>query len=132
MLTKGEDFDRVTGLLDRAGTPLEIAPQPRRAYYFYRLKDDRPVAFCVANACGPQSVETLKPDGSHQKWESRWVGDLLEFYPPCDTEIDHVTACGIFWAYDKRLQVGEAMPREELERRAMNMRKSIIVPGCDA
>lgn len=128
--TKGDDFNRETGLLDAAGQILKVSPgtEPKRARYFYRLTDDRPVEFCVANACGPQSVETIRHDGTHLKWESYWEGDLLVFYPPEPVEIDHINTFGMGWAYDKRLQVGEPCPREEMERLSLRNRVSIVVP----
>lgn len=121
--TKGEDFDRETGLLSKDGSPLDLVRSPERARYFYRLKDDRITEFCIENANGPQSVETLSPDGNHRKWGSYWEGDLLVFYPPDGADIAH----GIFWAYDKRLQVGEPCDRKELERLALRMRSSCVV-----
>lgn len=124
-LTKGDDFNRITGLLDReTGKPLRLLRQPKIARYFYRLKDDRMVTFCVENACGPQSVETISRDGLHRKWQSYWEGDLLVFYPPDGADISE----GIFWAYDKRLQVAVEYPRAELEKKALGMRASIVVP----
>ena len=126
-LTKGENFNRITGLLD----PATLRPQvirgvePNRARYFYRLRDDRLTEFCVENAHGPQSLETISRDGAHRNWHSYWEGDLLVFYPPDGADVSE----GVFWAYDKRLQVGEPCPREELERRALQMRVSVVVPS---
>lgn len=123
MRTKGADFDRETGLLTPEGNPLRIGGEPSKARYFYRLRDDRLTEFCVQNARGPQSVETLSPDGNHKKWQSYWEDDLLVFYPPDGADITH----GIFWAYDKRLQVGEPCERKDLERLALRMRTSCVV-----
>lgn len=101
---------------------------PRRAFYFYRLRDDHLVSeFCVANHGDPnQYVETLAPDGTAQRWARREEGDLLVFSPPDG----YAGAQGLLWAYDKRLQLGRPMPRPMLERLALNMRKSVIVPGA--
>jgi len=128
-LTKGEDFNRITGLIDeRSGKVLELIPDPKIARYFYRLKDDRMVTFCVENASGPQSVETISRDGQHRKWQSYFEGDLLVFYPPDGADISE----GVFWAYDKRLQIAVEYPRAELERKALGMRASILVPRMPA
>lgn len=100
-----------------------LAPeQPRIAWYFYRLKDDDFVSeFCVANSADPdQSVHTLAPDGTKQPWEKRQEGDLTVFRPPDGYQGDQ----GLLWAYDRRLQLGEAMPRKELERYALRFRVS--------
>lgn len=96
------------------------------ARYFYVLKDDHIVSkFCVEGATDPgQFVETLAPDGTPQRWAKRWEGDLLCFYPPDG----YSGAQGMIWAYDRRLQSAEPMPRRLLERRALNMRFSITVP----
>lgn len=123
MLTKGDDFDRTKGLLAEDGSPLELTRSPARAKYFYRLRDDRITEFCVENACGPQSVESLSPDGQHRKWQSYWEGDLLVFYSPYHEDSEN----GIFWAYDKRLQIGEPCDRRDLEKLAMRMRVSCVV-----
>lgn len=137
-LTKGDPFNVETGLLDANGKPLVIPAQPNRARYFYRLRDDRPIEFCIQNAQGPQTVKTLKYDTVNQKplghldWQSYWEGDLLVFYPPESVEIDHIKTHGMFWGYDWRLQIGEPCPRHELERLALNNRVSIIVPSRDA
>lgn len=98
---------------------------PRTAWYFYRLKDDDFVReFCVANARDPnQTVETLAPDGTHQKWARRHEGDLLVFTPPDGYAGDQ----GLLWAYDRRLQVGEPMPREQLEKLALDSRVSVVM-----
>lgn len=95
---------------------------PQQAYYFYLLQDDDFVKeFCVANSGDPhQTVATLAPDGTWQYWKSRAEGDLLVFHPPDGYTGDE----GLLWAYDKRLQRGEPMPRAELERRALAMRVS--------
>ena len=95
---------------------------PRIAYYFYRLRDDHIVSeFCVANAGDPrQAVETLAPDGTPQRWQQRHEGDLLVFTSPDGYAGDQ----GILWLYDRRLQLGQPMPREELERQALRMRVS--------
>ena len=128
-LTKGEDFNRVTGLRDQTGHVQQIiGVAPKRARYFYRLRDDRLTEFCVENACGPQSVETIARDGQHRKWQSYWEGDLLVFYPPDGADISE----GVFWAYDKRLQIAVEYPRAELERKALGMRASILVPRIPA
>ncbi len=126
-LTKGEDFNRTTGLIDPATSKPQVirGAVPNRARYFYRLRDDRLTEFCVENARGPQSLETISHDGEHRKWHSYWEGDLLVFYPPDGADVSD----GVFWAYDKRLQIGEPYPREELERRALRMRVSMVVPS---
>src|SRR4051812_47720375 len=94
-------------------------------YYFYRLKrDDYVREFCVANARDPhQSVSTFAPDGTVQFWPAHADGDLLVFTPPDGYAGDQ----GLLWCYDRRFQLGEAMPYEELERRALNERKSLVV-----
>lgn len=115
---RGVDFDR-SGLTDIGDVD---APGPSAARYFYLLRrDDFMAEFCVAGAVGPQSVETLAPDGTYQKWPSLWRGDLLVFRPPDGYSGNQ----GLLWSYDRRLQVGEAMPRAELERRALGMRASV-------
>lgn len=100
---------------------------PRTAFYFYRLRaDDYVSEFCVANHGDPdQYVETLAPDGTTQRWRKREEGDLLVFTPPDGYAGDQ----GMIWAYDRRLQRGESMPRVMLERLALRMRVSINVPG---
>lgn len=101
--------------------------EPPIARYYYVLKDDHIVEeFCVAVDGGDpnQYVETLAPDGTAQRWTRRTRGDLLVFLPPDG----YSGAQGMLWVYDKRLQSGQAMPRAELERRALNMRISIQVP----
>lgn len=97
----------------------------RQAFYFYRLRDDDFVnEFCVANSGDPnQYVETLAPDGTPQRWRQRHEVDLVIFTPPDGYDGNQ----GLLWAYDKRLQVGEPMPREMLERQALRMRKSLVM-----
>lgn len=94
----------------------------KRAYYFYRLKTDDFVSeFCVANSGDPnQCVETLAPDGTKQRWKKHSEGDLVIFTPPDG----YAGGQGLLWFYDRRLQIGEAAPREELERLALRMRVS--------
>jgi hypothetical protein len=96
---------------------------PATAWYFYRLREDDFVAeFCVAGASDPtQYVETLAPDGTCQRWARREEGDLLVFRPPDG----YSGAQGLIWAYNRRLQRGQAMPYAELERRALGMRVSV-------
>jgi hypothetical protein len=96
----------------------------RKALYFYRLADDDFVReFCVAGATDPhQTVRTLAPDGSEQRWDRREEGDLLVFRAPDG----YAGSQPLLWAYDRRLQLGEAMPRRELESRALN-RISVVV-----
>ena len=100
---------------------LSGAPEPATAHYFYRLKaDDFVSEFCVAGAVGPNTVHTLAPDGSEQPWARREEGDLLVFRPPDG----YAGGQGLLWAYDRRLQRGEAMPRPLLERYALRCRVS--------
>lgn len=96
---------------------------PRPAYYHYRLRQDIVVsAFCVAGASDPdQYVETLAPDGTKQRWAKRSEGDLLVFVPPDG----YAGRQPLLWMYDKRLQRGEAMPQELLERYALGCRVSV-------
>lgn len=100
---------------------------PRTAHYFYRLKDDDFVSeFCVANSADPgQYVETLAPDGTAQRWDRRDEGDLAVFRPPDG----YSGSQGVLWAYDRRLQRGEAMPRVQLERLALRCRVSVVAPA---
>jgi hypothetical protein len=94
---------------------------PQQAFYFYRLRDNQITEFCVANARDPkQYVESKAPDGSTQLWESRWEGDLLVFHCPDG----HNPGDGLLWFYDRRIQIGQAMPLEELERQALRCRVS--------
>lgn len=95
---------------------------PETAYYFFRIRDNEVVKeFCVANAKDPnQYVESTAPDGSKQRWDKRWDCDLLVFHPP-DGYSDFQP---LGWVYDKRLQNGEPVPQEEMERLATNMRVS--------
>lgn len=95
------------------------------ARYFYRLRDDHIVReFCVEGATDPwQSVETLAPDGTLQRWHRRMEGDLMVFHPPDG----YVGEQGLLWSYDRDLQEAEPMPRDLLERRALNMRVSVVV-----
>lgn len=104
---------------------LRLGRPPRVAYYFYRLKDDDIVSeFCVANAADPhQYVSTLALDGTEQLWQRRDEGDLVIFRPPDG----YLGSQGLLWAYDRRLQVGEAMPRAELERYALRHRVSVVM-----
>ena len=97
--------------------------QPRTAHYFYRLKDDNLVSqFCVANSGDPnQWVETMAPDGTMQRWQKREEGDLVVFYPPDALASQQV----IGWAYNRDLQIGKPMPREELEKLALHHRVSV-------
>lgn len=92
--------------------------------YFYRLKDDDLIGeFCVANAADPdQEVETINPDGTMEKWEKRQEGDLLVFRPPSG-----YSGGPVCWMYNRNLQIGVAMPREELERQALRCRRSTVV-----
>jgi hypothetical protein len=94
---------------------------PETAWYFYRLNDCNVFGqFCVANAKDPhQYVETRAPDGTVQRWEKRWVGDLLIFFPP-----DGYSGGPIGWAYDRTIQIGKPMPDDELERQALRCRVS--------
>jgi hypothetical protein len=98
----------------------------RTAFYFYRVRDDLVEEFCVANHEGDprQYVTTLAPDGTEQRWEKREEGDLLVFHPPDG----YVSAQGLLWCYDGRLQRGVAMPRARLEKEMLRMRTSIIKP----
>ena len=98
-----------------------MTPKPCR--YFYRLRDDDFVnEFCVANSADPdQFVESLAPDGTPQRWRARADGDLVVFTPPDGYDGNQ----GLLWAYNRALQVGEPMPREELERQALRCRKSV-------
>jgi hypothetical protein len=100
---------------------------PRIAFYFYRLmRDDFVREFCVANHADPhQTVETLAPDGTHQCWDRREEGDLLIFRPPDGYAGDQ----GLLWSYDRRLQIGQALPRPALEHEALNGRISIHFPS---
>jgi hypothetical protein len=96
---------------------------PRQAWYFYRLKDDNLISeFCVANGADPnQYVETPAPDGSLQRWDKREEGELIVFHPP-----DGYFGGPVGWMYDKTIQIGQAMPREELERQALRCRTSMM------
>lgn len=96
---------------------------PARCHYFYRLREDDFVnEFCVAGSKDPnQFVETLAPDGTPQRWAKRAEGDLVIFTPPDG----YAGSQGLLWSYDRRIQVGEPMPREELERQALRCRKSV-------
>lgn len=101
------------------------AKQSALCYYFYRLKEDDCVReFCVAGAVDPdQYVETLAPDGTPQRWEKRQEGDLLVFHPSDGYAGDQC----LLWSYNKSLQRGEAMPREQLEKLALSMRCSVCL-----
>jgi hypothetical protein len=96
------------------------------ARYFYRLKNDSFIReFCVEGATDPwQTVDTLAPDGTPQRWRREMEGDLMVFYPPDGYEGEQ----GLLWAFDPLLQRAEPMPRDLLERRALNMRVSIVKP----
>lgn len=100
---------------------------PPTAWYFYRLKEDDFVQeFCVANAQDPnQFVETFGPDGQMHRWAKRQEGDLLVFRPP---DAYHGSQ-GLGWSYDPKLQRGEPMNREQLERRALRGRVSVHFGG---
>ncbi len=95
------------------------------AWYFYRVRHDHFIfEFCVANARDPnQYVESDAPDGSKQKWRQYHEGDLLVFTAP-----DGYQGGPLGWFYDDRLQQGQAMPRSELERRALGNRVSVHFP----
>lgn len=99
------------------------------AYYFFRLRDNEVVKeFCVSNAQDPnQYVESTAPDGTKQRWEKRWDGDLLVFRPPDG----YAEFQPLGWVYDKQLQDGEATPQELMERLALNMRVSESVPHAN-
>ncbi len=119
--TAGLDFDR-SGLTEIA---VSADAGPAEARYFYRLREDDFVSeFCVANSAGPNTLETIAPDGTFQRWPSRHEGDLLVFRAPDG----YSGGQGLCWSYDRRLQAGDPMPRRELERRALGMRASIVVP----
>jgi hypothetical protein len=121
-LTPGLDFDR-TGLTE---IPVSADATPAVARYFYLIKEDDFVTdFCVAGAVGPNSVETLAPDGSFQRWPSFWRDGLLMFRAPDG----YAGGQGLCWSYDRRLQRGEPMPRPDLERRALGMRVSVSIPS---
>lgn len=98
-----------------------ISP-PRIARYFYVLRmDDYVSEFCVAGHADPdQTVSTLTKDGTRQHWTRREEGDLLVFRPPDG----YSGGQALDWCYDRRLQVGEAMPRGELEKRSLSNRIS--------
>ena len=104
------------------------APVPT-AYYFYVLKDDHIVAeFCVANAQDErQSVLTAAPDGTLQVWKKAARGDLLVFYPPDGYTGDRPMQ----WMYDRRLQIGEPMPRDLLEKYALRNKHSVYFDAGD-
>ena len=117
-LTPGLEFDR-SGL-----TEIQVSEDatPAVVRYFYLIKnDDFITEFCVAGAIGPNSVETIAPDGSFQQWPSFWREGMLVFRAPDG----YSGGQGLIWSYDKRLQSGEPMTRPELERRAMRMRVSV-------
>lgn len=110
--------------------PQVIIRGPFTCWYFYRLKrDDYVSEFCLAGwAQDPeQYVATLDPNGQWQRWHRRQEGDLLVFRPPDGYRGDQ----GLGWYYNRQLQVGEAMPRKELEKRALNSRVSVnfFLPG---
>lgn len=105
-------------------SPLVLRAERRRipfAYYFYRIRNDNFIReFCVANARDPnQQVESPAPDGTMQRWAKRLEGDLVVFTAP-----DGYEGGAVGWSYDRRLQMGVPMPREELERQALRCRKS--------
>lgn len=115
-----------------------MIPGPAIAHYFYvtRLDSDHLVqTFCVAGHADPdQYVATLAPDGTEQRWDRREENDLLVFYPPDGYEAHGpigpgAGSQGLLWCYDQRLQRHEPLPRAELERRALNMRVSLLVNG---
>jgi hypothetical protein len=117
--------DRPAILLPHPG-PLQPGTPRRVAYYFYRLRDDHLVReFCVVGAIGPQTVHTLSPDGLPEYWQQRDENGVLVFLPPSG----YAGGQGLLWAYDKRLQRGEAMPRHLLERMALGMRMSVDLGG---
>jgi hypothetical protein len=128
-LTHGLDHDRLASF-----TTFAIAPpvEPRQATYFYVLKDDHIIdEFCVANSEGPVSVESYIVDPklgggpAIQKWDSFWRGNLLVFKPPDS----YVGDQGWWVHYDRRLMTLERMDLVELDRHALRMRTSIIVPA---
>jgi len=97
---------------------------PRTAYYFYRVREDDSLIreFCVAGHADPnQYVETLAPDGTLQRWQKREEGDLLVFWPPDG----YAGMQGVLWCYDRRLQIGEPMPRPQLERELLRNRHTV-------
>ncbi len=105
-------------------TPLQAAAKAGRVptcFYFYRLRNDNFIKeFCVAGAQDPeQYVDTPAPDGTKQRWIKRMEGDLLVFTPP-----DGYEGGAIGWMYNRKLQIGEAMPRAGLERLALRCRVS--------
>lgn len=101
-------------------------PGARRCFYFYRLTNDLVSEFCVANSVDPdQYVETMADDGSMIRWSKRTEGDLVVFRSP-DPMLDNR---GLFWAYDRRLQIGEPAPRDVLEREALRCRVSAMIEG---
>jgi hypothetical protein len=101
----------------RIGEPLQVADwaKPKTAYYFYHIKHDSVmVEFCIVNWEGPVRVETDNPDGSHQAWESRQVGDMLVFYAPDGYRMQDGGPCKL--TFDKRLMDIKAMPPEEIDK----------------
>jgi hypothetical protein len=120
--TPGIEFDR-SGSTE---IPVCADATPAVARYYYLIKEDDFVTeFCVAGAVGPNSVESLAPDGSCQQWPSFWRDGVLVFLSPDS----YAGGQGLFWSYDKRLQFGKPMPRPELERRALGMRVSVSGPS---
>lgn len=114
-----------------------LRPEPRKAYYFYRIhraQDNWITEFCVTNHQNDpfQYVETLAfKEGLggdigivHQRWEKREEGDLLVFKAP-----DGYLGGAIGWCYDNSLQVGEHMPYDQLDREQLRNQVSLIVNG---
>lgn len=120
---KTTDYDRVANF-DGWVSP---TAEPRRATYCYRLHGDRlHYDFVLLNAGDePVSVESIRRDGRHVKWEGRREGDTLVFSPPDGSDIND----GVFLAYDRRLLRVEAMDRDEIERYSLGYRVSVMAPS---
>lgn len=103
---------------------------PNVVYYAYHLKrDDYVEEFHVANASDPyQWVETLAPDGSRQKWPSRWRDGVLVFHPPDG----YSGGQGLLWHYDPAMQECIRISRANMEKIALRNRHSVVVQGLRA
>lgn len=97
--------------------------QPTACYYFYRLRNDNFIyEFCVAGSVDAnQRVDSWAKSGEVQHWKKHNEGDLIVFTSP-----DGYDGGPVGWCYDRRLQRGEPMPREQLEKESLRNRVSLV------
>ncbi len=100
-----------------------IGHKPRTFYFYYVMSEDHRVhSLHLVGAIEDDPllrVESFDARGTLVRWERRSESGELVFYPP-DAEWSREHVMG----YSPHLQAHEAIPRKELERRALRGRHS--------